>query len=88
MKRRRVIAGSPEELRAKAARCAAKALQWLRRGEAFEKAARREERKRDKFERLTWPEQFCATCIAKKSCLIHPAQDQANARPVPNGCAE
>lgn len=73
---RKRVAGAPEELRAKAARCTARALAWLKRGAEFEKAARREEKKRDTWERLTWPEEFCKACVALKPegkrCQLHP----------------
>lgn len=70
-KRKARITGSPEELRARATRCAAKAYSWLKRAMDFEKAARREEKKREDKLMEVWPKEQCETCKAGKECLIH-----------------
>lgn len=74
--RKKTIKGSPEELRFRAQKCAAKAYQWLKKSMDFEKAARREEKTRDKKEKIMWPEEHCKACVLArtaggKPCLLH-----------------
>lgn len=65
--KRRAVTGSPEELRAKAAKCAARALAWLKRGAELERAARRQERKREAL--FPWPCNRCRSLYGSKAEL-------------------
>lgn len=75
--RRAMKSGSPEDLRRQALALAARAKRHLDRAMDLERLARVVEKKRDKWERQNWPEEFCAECRSLaaagtgRRCLLH-----------------
>lgn len=64
--------GTPDEMRREAVRCSLKALRWLNKAADFERKAKAIEKKRDKYEKQQWPEEFCEACRkGKEKCFLH-----------------